>query len=274
VIDCSNLRDLAIEHGIATIVVAESDFQNRARIAEVLLDCKVRGMEVENAIDCCEKYIRKVWLAGIHPAWLLYTARLKPSPLYMVIKRILDVICALILAVLAAPILAVVSLAIKLDSPGPILFRQSRVGFNGTIFHVWKFRTMGCDAELSSGPIWAAEQDKRITRVGRILRSFRIDEIPQVLNVLHGEMSVIGPRPERPNFVELLKEEIDYYALRLCVKPGITGWAQVMQPYGASVNDAYAKLEYDLYYLKHMSLTVDFMILLKTVSVVLSGHGR
>jgi len=243
-------------------------------MAEALLDCKVRGLEVENAIDCCEKYIRKVWLAGIHPAWLIYTARFKPSRLYLVGKRVLDVICATALAVLAAPILVVAAIAIKLDSPGPILFRQSRVGFNGTIFHVWKFRTMYRDAEDSTGPVWATEQDKRITRVGRILRSHRLDEIPQVLNVLHGEMSFIGPRPERPNFVELLKENIDYYALRLCVKPGITGWAQVMRPYGASINDAFVKLEYDLYYLKHMSLAIDFVILLKTVSVVLRGHGR
>ena len=273
-IDCRNLRDLAIENGIATIVIAESDFQNRAGMEAALLDCKVRGLEVENAIDCCEKYIRKVWLAGIHPAWLIYTARFKPSRLYLVFKRVLDVICATALAVFAAPILVVAAIAIKIDSPGPILFRQSRVGFNGTIFYVWKFRTMRRDAELSSGPIWAAEEDKRITRVGRILRGHRLDEIPQVLNVLHGEMSFIGPRPERPNFVELLKEEIDYYALRLCVKPGITGWAQVMRPYGASINDAFVKLEYDLYYLKHMSLAIDFVILLKTVSVVLRGHGR
>jgi len=133
---------------------------------------------------------------------------------------------------------------------------------------------MRCDAEHLTGPVWAADQDKRITAVGRILRSYRIDEIPQIINVLHGEMSLIGPRPERPNFVEMLKEKINYYALRLCIKPGITGWAQVMQPYGASVGDSYAKLEYDLYYLKHMSLAIDFLILLKTVSVVLSGRGR
>jgi exopolysaccharide biosynthesis polyprenyl glycosylphosphotransferase len=274
VIDCRNLRELAIENGITTIVIADLDFENRAGVAAALLDCKVRGLEVENAIDCCEKYIRKVWLAGIHPSWLIYSTRFKPSRLYLILKRILDVICAAVLLVFAAPILVVAAIAIKLNSPGPILFRQSRVGFNGTIFNVWKFRTMYNDAECLTGPIWAAELDKRITPVGRVLRNYRLDEIPQILNVLHGEMSFIGPRPERPNFVELLKEKIDYYALRLCVKPGITGWAQVMQPYGASIDDAYVKLEYDLYYLKHMSLAIDFAILLKTVSVVLRGHGR
>jgi len=273
-IDCRNLRELAVGNGIATIVVAEPDFQNRTGMAKALLDCKVRGLEVENAIDCCEKHIRKVWLSGIHPAWLIYRARFKPSRLYLVFKRILDMACATALAVFTAPILAVAVIAIKLDSPGPILFRQSRVGFNGTIFNLWKFRTMYCDAERLTGPVWAVDRDKRITPVGRILRNYRLDEIPQVLNVLHGEMSIIGPRPERPNFVELLKEKVDYYALRLCVKPGITGWAQVMQPYGASIDDAYVKLEYDLYYLKHMSPVIDFMILLKTVSVVLRGHGR
>jgi lipopolysaccharide/colanic/teichoic acid biosynthesis glycosyltransferase len=148
------------------------------------------------------------------------------------------------------------------------------VGLNGAIFYVYKVRTMYFDAERLSGPVWAGNQDKRVTPVGRVLRKYRLDEIPQVLNVLHGEMSCIGPRPERPNFVELLREKIDYYAVRLRVKPGITGWAQVMQPYGASIEDAYEKLEYDLYYLKRMSLAIDLMILLKTIPVVLGGRGR
>jgi exopolysaccharide biosynthesis polyprenyl glycosylphosphotransferase len=273
-IDCRNLCQLAIENRIATIVIAEPDFQNRVGVAEALLECKLRGLVVEYAIDCYEKYIRKIWLAGIRPAWLVYTAGFKPSRLYLVLKLILDVICATTLAVFAAPILVVIAIAIKLDSPGPILFRQTRVGLNGTIFSLWKFRTMYLDAERSTGPVWAADRDLRVTPVGKFLRSYRLDEIPQVLNVLHGEMSFIGPRPERPNFVELLREKIDYYALRLCVKPGITGWAQVMRPYGASIQDAYEKLEYDLYYLKHMSLAVDFKILLKTVPVVLGGRGR
>jgi exopolysaccharide biosynthesis polyprenyl glycosylphosphotransferase len=273
-IDCRKLRELAVENGIATIVIAEPDLQNRVGVAEALLDCKARGVKVESAIDCYEKCIRKVWLAGIHPAWLIYTARFRPSRLYLVLKRILDVCLAAALGVFALPILAVSAIAIKLDSPGPILFRQSRVGVHGAIFNAWKFRTMCCNAESSTGPVWAQAEDKRITLVGRILRRYRIDEIPQVLNVLHGEMSIIGPRPERPNFVELLKEKINYYALRLCVKPGITGWAQVMQPYGASIDDAYLKLEYDLYYLKHMTLATDFLILFKTVPVVLGGHGR
>jgi sugar transferase (PEP-CTERM system associated) len=273
-IDCRNLRELAIKNRIATIVIAEPDFQNHVGVAEALLDCKLRGLEVESAIDCRERYIRKIWLAGVRPAWLIYTAGFKPSQLYLIMKRIVDVICAIALAVLTAPIILLAAMAIKLDSPGPILFRQSRVGLNGTIFSVWKFRTMYFDAERLTGPIWATERDRRITPMGRILRCYRLDEIPQVLNVLHGEMSFIGPRPERPNFVKLLREKIDYYALRLRVKPGITGWAQVMHPYGASIEDAYEKLEYVLYYLKHMSLAVDFRILLKTVPVVLGGRGR
>ncbi len=273
-IDCHTLPELAIENGITTIVIAEPDFQNRLGVAEALLDCKLRGLEVSNAIDCYEKYIRKIWLAGIHPAWLIYSARFKPSRLYLGSKRILDLIIATALAIVTAPIVAIVSIAIKLDSPGPILFRQKRVGLNGAIFYVWKFRTMYHNAERTTGPVWATDGDRRITAVGKILRSYRIDEIPQILNVFHGEMSCIGPRPERPNFVAMLKDKIDYYSLRHCVKPGITGWAQVMQPYGASIEDAYVKLEYDLYYLKHMSLAVDLKILLKTLPVVLGGGGR
>ena len=273
-IDYRDLRDLAIENRIATIVIAEPELQNHAGVAEALLGCKLGGLVVESAIDCYEKYIRKIWLAGIRPAWLIYTAGFKPSRLYLGMKRFLDVISTVALIIIALPVVVLIAVAIKLDSPGPILFRQSRVGLNGTHFSIWKFRTMCFDAESSTGPVWALDEDPRITRVGRFLRSYRLDEIPQVLNVLAGEMSFIGPRPERPNFVALLKEKIDYYALRLCVKPGITGWAQVMRPYGASIEDSYEKLEYDLYYLKHMSLSVDFRILLKTVPVVLGGRGR
>jgi exopolysaccharide biosynthesis polyprenyl glycosylphosphotransferase len=180
----------------------------------------------------------------------------------------------LLLAVLASPLLVLSAIAIKLDSRGPILFRQIRVGLEGKTFVVYKFRSMREDAENDTGPVWAQEADTRVTRVGRVLRKVRLDELPQLFNVLRGEMSLVGPRPERPYFVDLLEQEIPFYDLRHSVKPGITGWAQVCCPYGASIEDAHQKLQYDLYYAKNMSLRLDAVILLKTLRVVLFGKGR
>ena len=175
---------------------------------------------------------------------------------------------------LAAPLMALIAVAIKLNSRGPVLFRQERVGLDARVFVLNKFRSMRHDAEAETGPTWAKEQDSRITAVGRTLRKFRLDELPQAFNVLRGEMSFIGPRPERPCFVEMLRKEIPYYDLRHYVKPGVTGWAQVMYSYGASIEDAYKKMQYDLYYVKHLSLWMDILILFKTARVVLFGHGR
>jgi len=165
-------------------------------------------------------------------------------------------------------------LLIKLTSAGPVLYRQERVGQHGRPFMVFKFRSMYVNAESGTGPVWAAKNDGRVTPFGRILRKFRIDELPQLFNVLRGEMAIVGPRPERPCFMDTLKQKIPYYDLRHYVRPGITGWAQVMYPYGASIDDAYEKLQYDLYYSKHMSLLLDLTILIKTFKVVLSGNGR
>jgi lipopolysaccharide/colanic/teichoic acid biosynthesis glycosyltransferase len=181
---------------------------------------------------------------------------------------------AFFLLVVTAPLMVLIAIAIKLDTPGPAIFSQERVGFLGGRFILHKFRSMRQDAEKLTGPIWAREADDRITRVGTILRKCRLDELPQVWNVLRGDMSFIGPRPERPYFVELLKTRVPYFDLRHYVKPGVTGWAQVMYRYGASVEDAHHKLEYDLYYAKNLSLTLDFVILLKTIGVVIKGEGR
>jgi lipopolysaccharide/colanic/teichoic acid biosynthesis glycosyltransferase len=172
------------------------------------------------------------------------------------------------------PVMALAVIGIKLTSPGPILFRQERLGQFGRRFMVCKFRSMRQDAEAVSGPTWAGEDDPRVTPFGRFLRKFRIDELPQAFNVLAGDMSLIGPRPERPYFVELLRERVPYYELRHYVKPGITGWAQVMYHYGASVEDSYEKLQYDLYYAKHVSLQLDVRVLARTIKVVLFGRGR
>jgi exopolysaccharide biosynthesis polyprenyl glycosylphosphotransferase len=175
--------------------------------------------------------------------------------------------------ILSAPVMAVAALSIKVDSPGPVLFRQARVGKDGKVFMLYKFRSMSVDAEQRTGPVWASEDDPRITRVGRLLRKIRLDETPQMFNVLRGDMSFIGPRPERPVFVNQLKEQIPFYVLRFAVKPGITGWAQVKYPYGSTVEDALEKLQYDLYYIKNMSIFLDLLILLKSVQVVLFARG-
>jgi exopolysaccharide biosynthesis polyprenyl glycosylphosphotransferase len=174
---------------------------------------------------------------------------------------------------ITAPVILITAIAIKLDSRGPVFFKQERIGENGRIFKVYKFRSMRTDAELNSGPVWAQEDDPRITRVGRIIRNLRIDEIPQMWNVLKGDMSFVGPRPERPHFVNELRKSVPYYDQRHTVKPGITGWAQVLYPYGASEDDALQKLKYDLYYVKHMSVVMDLLIVVKTIKIVLFGRG-
>ena len=190
------------------------------------------------------------------------------------LHKLVFVVSAALLIALTAPLMALIAIAVKLNSRGPVLFRQERVGLDARVFVLNKFRSMRHNAEAETGPTWAKEQDSRITSVGWILRKFRLDELPQAFNVLRGEMSFIGPRPERPCFVEMLRKEIPYYDLRHYVKPGVTGWAQVMYSYGASIEDAYKKMQYDLYYVKHLSLWMDILILFKTARVVLFGHGR
>ena len=273
-ISFAELREITVRDGISRIVVAEPNVYSSQALAVALLDCKLRGLEVEQAVESYEKFAGKMWLEGIRPDWLVYSEGFNPPRYYLQIKRLLDAICACILMVFAAPVLALTALIVRLDSKGPVLFRQERVGWQGRHFVLLKFRTMREDAEQTTGPVWAGENDPRITRVGRWMRKFRLDELPQLVNVLRGEMSLVGPRPERPHFVKLLTECVPYYGLRHCVKPGVTGWAQVLYPYGASVADAYEKLQYDLYYAKHMSLGFDARILFRTLRVVLFGRGR
>jgi exopolysaccharide biosynthesis polyprenyl glycosylphosphotransferase len=196
------------------------------------------------------------------------------TPRTEIIKRLCDVTVSLVGLALALPAMIVVAIAVKLESAGPILYRQPRLGRNGCVFILNKFRSMRQDAEKETGPVWARARDPRVTRVGALLRRTRLDELPQLLNVLVGHMSFIGPRPERPEFVEELQKQIPYYMERLAVKPGITGWAQVSYRYGSSVEDAVEKLQYDLYYIKNLSLFLDLLILLNTVQVVLFARGR
>jgi sugar transferase (PEP-CTERM system associated) len=273
-IDCEQINALSIEKGTTRIVVGESDPSDRHQLATALIDCKLRGVAVEEARSFHERLTRKLSVKRLSSDWWIYSDGFQPSHVYLWRKRILDVFCASLMILVTAPLLLLIALGIKLDSPGPVIFKQERVGLHGAKFTVYKFRSMNVDAESKSGPAWAAQFDDRVTRVGRLLRKFRLDEIPQAFNVLLGDMSFAGPRPERPYFVDMLRDRIPYYDLRHYVKPGITGWAQVTYPYGASVEDAIEKLEYDLYYIKHMSFRQDALVLLKTFKVVLFGKGR
>jgi lipopolysaccharide/colanic/teichoic acid biosynthesis glycosyltransferase len=231
-------------------------------------------MEIENEADSFERINRKVWLEGFSADLATVSKGGFLSKTYLGLRRIFDVLLSCALLVIAAPLMVLIALVVKFDSAGPAVFSQERVGLQGKLFMVHKFRSMRQDAERRTGPMWAREDDDRITRVGAFLRKRRLDELPQLWDVLRGHMSFIGPRPERPYFVELLKRKIPHFDVRHNVKPGVTGWAQVMYPYGASVEDAYHKLEYDLYYVKHLSLKLDVLILLKTIAVVARGEGR
>jgi exopolysaccharide biosynthesis polyprenyl glycosylphosphotransferase len=215
----------------------------------------------------------KLLVEDIQPSWFIYSRGFRFTSVRRAWKRVLDIVLAFLGILLVMPFLPIVAVLIKLTSPGPVLFRQLRVGERGCEFTLIKFRTMCDNAEKETGPVWASENDPRITRLGALLRKIRIDEIPQLFNVLKGDMSFIGPRPERKEFVERLSEKIPYYGKRHFVKPGVTGWAQVKYPYGASDEDALEKLRYDLYYIKNYSFTLDLIIILETIKVVLFGRG-
>jgi len=272
-VDLAELNELVVRDRISRVVIAELDSQCREKLAVALLDSRLRGLQVADAVEFYEKFSGKIWVEALNPQWFVYTDGFKGSQAGIRLKRCVDVISALLLILLASPLLVLIAIAIRLESEGPVLFRQVRVGLHGKTFVIYKFRSMRQDAEFHSGPAWAAECDERVTRVGRLLRILRLDEIPQAFNVLKGEMSMVGPRPERPCFVNRLEQEIPFYSLRHYLKPGITGWAQVMYRYGASVEDSYEKLQYDFYYAKHRSFRCDAAILLKTVRTVLFCRG-
>jgi sugar transferase (PEP-CTERM system associated) len=273
-IDIGELKDLIARDRITRVVVAELDPRSREKLAAALLDSRLRGLQVHDAIEFYEEFSGKVWVEALNHEWFVYSHGFKCSKTGVCFERCFDVVAALLMILLSAPLFVLTAIAIKLDSNGPVFFRQTRVGLHGRNFLIYKFRSMRDNAELQGGPEWAGVRDKRVTRVGRLLRTFRLDELPQAFNVLKGDMSMVGPRPERPCFVDQLSREIPFYDLRHYVRPGITGWAQVMCRYGASVGDSYEKLQYDLYYAKHRSFHCDLTILLKTVRVVLLGRGR
>jgi exopolysaccharide biosynthesis polyprenyl glycosylphosphotransferase len=274
VTDYSGLRRLALQGAISRVVVADAGIQGQDDAAQALIDLKFRGIKIESAVESLERANRKIWIEGLSAEQLIFAGGFCASRFYLGLKRAIDIALSLVVLTLTAPLMALIAFAIKRETQGPAIFSQERVGFLGRRFSVHKFRSMRQDAEQHTGPTWAKEHDDRITRVGAFLRKCRLDELPQMWNVLCGDMSFVGPRPERPYFVDLLKIKIPYFNLRHYVKPGVTGWAQVMYPYGASVEDAYNKLEYDLYYAKHISLRLDLLILLRTVGVVVKGEGR
>jgi sugar transferase (PEP-CTERM system associated) len=238
-----------------------------------LLKCRVEGIDVIDGNDFYENLTGKLTVEALNPSWLIFGGGFHKGRIRRFLKRSVDLLLSVIMLILNLPIITITAILIKIDSPGPVIFSQERVGEKGRTYRIHKFRSMVVDAEKQSGPVWAQDKDDRVTRVGRFIRSWRIDEIPQLWNVLKGEMSFVGPRPERQFFVKKLEEKIPYYSVRSTVKPGITGWAQVCYGYGASVEDAVEKLNYDLFYIKNMTTLMDLMIVLRTIKIVIFGKG-
>jgi sugar transferase (PEP-CTERM system associated) len=266
------LCELGKSLNIGKIVVSFKE-KRCAMPTDELLRCRVDGINVVEGNSFYEMLTGKLLVESINPSWLIFSNGFQKSRMRRFIKRSSDVVLAAVLLIFLSPLFLLAAIAIKLNSPGPVFFSQERVGEGHKVFRVHKFRSMVQDAEKQSGPVWAQENDPRITKTGRVLRRLRIDELPQLWNVLKGEMSFVGPRPERPMFVEELEKLVRYYRERFAVKPGITGWAQVNYGYGASVRDAVEKLNYDLFYIKNMSILMDMMVILRTIKILLFGYG-
>jgi sugar transferase (PEP-CTERM system associated) len=266
------LLDLVLELSADEIVVAVRERRGTLPIKQ-LLECKLQGITVTEASAFFEREHQHLQLDSLNASWLIFGTGFRQTWFGRLAKRGFDVAASTVLLVLTLPIMLLAAAAIRLDSPGPVLYWQTRVGRGNTNFEMCKFRSMREDAERDGVAKWASGDDDRVTRVGRVIRKLRIDELPQIFNVLRGEMSFVGPRPERPFFVNQLSEQIPYFLARHSIRPGITGWAQVRYPYGASVEDARQKLQYDLYYVKNHTLFLDILILLETVKVVLFGRG-
>jgi sugar transferase (PEP-CTERM system associated) len=254
------------------VVVSLADARGKLPM-DKLLEMKLEGVQFEHLASVYEKYTGKIAVDNLRPSWLIFSDGFRKSHLQTLSKRLVDIVGAAIGLVLSLPIMAVVAVAVKASSRGPVLYHQQRVGHHGRVFHVHKFRSMRTDAETATGAIWAAPNDDRVTPIGRFLRRARLDELPQLWNVLCGHMSIVGPRPERPEFVSQLTQDIPFYGQRHTVRPGLTGWAQVRYTYGASIEDAMEKLQYDLFYIKNMSLALDFFVIVKTVKTVLMQRG-
>ncbi len=268
-----SLIDTAKERRVDEIVVALTERRAGSMPLRELLDCKLQGVKVYDLNSHFEKRLGQIRIDYLNAGWLIFGDGFNQGLGRTMVKRVFDIVSASVLIALASPIMLITALAIRLDSRGPVLYRQERTGLDNRPFQVVKFRSMRQDAEKDGQPRWATSGDDRITRVGRLLRVSRIDELPQLFSVLKGDMSLVGPRPERPYFVEQLTREIPFYAVRHSVKPGVTGWAQVRYQYGSTVEDSQEKLQYDLHYVKNHTLWLDLQILVETVHVVLTGKG-
>jgi sugar transferase (PEP-CTERM system associated) len=268
------LLALAKELEVDEIVVAVGERRRKGFPVHDLLDCKLSGIDVIDLQEFFERETGKIKLDLLNPSWLIFSDGFNHGEIQSAVKYLFDILVSLVLLAVAWPFMLLTAAAIFVESGfrGPILYRQIRVGQHWRLFHVYKFRSMRTDAE-KDGAKWAVKNDDRVTRVGRFIRKVRLDELPQIFNVLKGDMSFVGPRPERPEFVTQLSEQIPYYAERHRVKPGVTGWAQVCYPYGASEKDSLEKLQYDLYYIKNYSLFLDLVIILQTAHEVMWGKG-
>ena len=268
-----SLTQTAQRLNVDEIIVALTERRSGSMPLRELLDCKLAGVRVFDITTYFERMLGQIRVDFVNAGWLIFGDGFNQGFYRTAIKRVFDILCSLVLIVVSAPVILIAALAIKLESQGPVFYRQERVGANNKVFKVNKFRSMRTDAEKDGKPRWAAAQDDRITRVGQVIRRLRVDELPQLFNVLTGDMSLVGPRPERPFFVEQLTDEIPYYAVRHSIKPGVTGWAQVRYQYGSTIEDSQEQLQYDLYYVKNHSLFLDCVVLFETVGVVLTGKG-
>jgi sugar transferase (PEP-CTERM system associated) len=268
----ADVRSVCEQHRPTRVVVGMAERRNRLPVQD-LLEVRFGGVIVEDAADTYEVALHRVCSSKIQPSQLIFSSMLGPRRNAIAIQIFYSLVVSLVALVLTSPLLLLTALLVKFTSKGPMLYRQRRVGLSGRLFTVYKFRSMYVDAEASTGAVWAVKDDPRITPVGKWLRKLRLDELPQLWNVVRGDMSIVGPRPERPEFVELLAQQIPYYRQRLAVKPGITGWAQINHKYGDSALDAMIKLEYDLYYIKHLAPALDFYIIFHTLKVMVLSKG-
>jgi sugar transferase (PEP-CTERM system associated) len=267
-----SLRELVLATQPNRIVVGMFERRNRMPVGE-LLELRFAGYVVEEVANTYERVCGRVCVKEIRPSQLIFSGELGPRPQNLVYQRLTNAAAAVVGIILGLPLMLITAAAVRLSSPGPILYRQVRVGLGDRPFTLYKFRSMRADAEKGTGAVWAQKDDPRVTRVGRIIRKLRFDELPQLFNVLKGEMSIVGPRPERPEFVRALSEQIPYYRQRHCVRPGITGWAQINYKYGDTLEDTITKLEYDLFYIKNMSMSLDNYIIFHTLKAMLLSRG-
>jgi sugar transferase (PEP-CTERM system associated) len=268
----ADLRSIVDSVQPTSIVVGMRERRNRLPM-QTLLDLRLSGHQIEEAVTAYERLKCRVSVEELRPSQLIYSGELGPKRQSVLFQRVGNLSLAVVGAIISLPFALLTALAVRLSSPGPVLYTQVRVGLDGKPFQVYKFRSMYVNAEAATGAVWATKNDPRVTPVGRFIRRTRLDELPQLFNVIKGEMSMTGPRPERPEFVKALKEKIPYYEQRHCVRPGITGWAQINYKYGDSLTDTVTKLEYDLYYIKNMSFSLDAYILCHTVKAMILSRG-